>query len=378
MGFIGMIFLLIFLFAYFAKIIWDERKRRNHLRRTRLLEQRHYPDRDRERGRLERLIEQVQGGKIHTEKRRKTIPFTISIIILSGISFGLYIAAEGGEKGTTQAQVSRDVVNEILLAVGGQKEDCDPVHQIERESEMTEAEILTDMAQKTLCLDWYTEAPDGKSERVKYYVEQITARLEAQEGQALSTEVGERRRTESENLIYQENVKLLDGIENSKVPKDATREEVEKGTVKPLAVSGETYLLEYALRWQCYVIQPAFPMLRQMAKAAEDAAISLAAESFRAVEMMEAAGWAFAHYSCLMRFRDTGESKADCCYWIAKLFCVIAEHLPADCTDLIAHCKLMAYAFCQKGMEYLNTLEEANDHGDELKELYETVKLRIA
>ena len=269
-------------------------------------------------------------------------------------------------------------VNEILLAAGGKKEDCDPVHQIERKSEMTEEDILTDIAEKTLYLDWYKDAPNEQREREKYYVEQVEKLFGGQEGQTLQKEVGERRRTESENLIYQENTEVLNKIENSKVPEGATREEVENGTVKPLAVSGDTYLLEYALRWQCYMIHPGFPMLRQMAKAAEDAAISLAAESFRAVEMMEAAGWAFAHYSCLMRFRDTGESKADCCYWIAKLFCVIAEHLPGDCTDLIEHCKLMAYAFCQKGMEYLNASDEENDHEDELKDLYETMKLRIA
>ena len=55
---------------------------------------------------------------------------------------------------------------------------------------------MTDIAEKTLYLDWYKDAPNEQREREKYYVEQVEKLFGGQEGQTLQKEVGERRRTE--------------------------------------------------------------------------------------------------------------------------------------------------------------------------------------
>lgn len=369
---------IILLFACFWKVYCNEKNRNVNRRQTDYLKARHYGEEDREEKRQERLSRLIQEGKAYTEKRRKLRTLFIIVILMAGITVSFSLMTESGEEDIQQECLFESMKTALLLAAGGVEGSCDPIRYIDRKGKMTEWEIATQFAKENLFFDWYGEAPKGLSEKRKYYADKCGSVLGQLDSNIVHEEVGEKEISREEKAAYGENIKLLDKIEESKVPEGYTRNDVEMGRVKPLTVSVDTYLWEYKLRWQCYKVKPAVPMLQQMARAAEDSVILLAEDSYRLMEMIEMAGSALADYFCLMRFGESGESRADCCYWVAKLFCVIADHLPAEWTELIDHCELMSYTFCEKGVIYLNIAGEENDHEDNLRELYHTMDMRTA
>ena len=378
MRFILMGLQIILLFAHFWKVYSNDKKRKANRRQIDLLKIRHYEEADREERRLKRLDRLIQDGKAYTAKRRRLLPVFIIVILMNGITLWFCLTTEHGNGASQPQSLSEGMKNALLLAAGGVEESCDPLRYIDREDKMTEKEIVTEYAKENLFFDWYGNVPNGLSVKRKYYAEKCGSVLEQLDNSLLHEEAGEKEISSEEEAAYGENIKYLDKIEESKVPEGSTRADVEGGKVKPLTVSVDTYLWEYMLRRQCYVITPAVPMLQQMARAAEDSVILLAEDPYRVVEMIEMAGSALTDYFCLMRFHESGESRADCCYWMAKLFCVTAEHLPAEWTELIDHCELMAYTFCERGVAYLNILDVENDHEKDLWQLYHTMNVRTA
>lgn len=324
---------------------------------------------------IKSIIRRLGWEKKKYESRYKKC-FMAAIFLEVCVGVVAYVEISDG-KNISLKKTSQDVLDEIFLSAGGVKENYDPAIIINSNNGRTEEEIVTEFFKDKLFFSWYEESSRIGCEKKRFYVEQIEYFMEKEENQISKMNDGIGRMEKPEEEIYDENIKQLDKIENSKVPIGYTREDVEMGRVMPLALNADTYLWEYELRWTCYGIRPSIPMLQQTAKAAEDATISLSNDIYRVVEMVEYAGYAVIHYLCLTRFDEAKESKADCCYWIAKLFCVLSEHLPKEWGDMMEHCVLMSYAFCEKGVDYVNTLKEKNDHENDLIQLREKMDLEI-
>lgn len=339
------------------------------------LERKTYLNEDKEENRKKKIRELKRERRKCREKRSNCFVFAIVFEVCAILMF--IVKIKSGEDSFLN-KTSQDMVNEIFLAAGGMEGNYDPGQIINIENERTEEEAVTALFKDGLFFSLYEEAPKTKSGRRQFYVNFVDGLMDEKEKQILIMDFGISRTEKTEDEIYDENIKQLDEIENSKVPIEYTREDVEKGLVMPLTVSVDVYLWEYEIRWQCYIIKPTISMLQQTAKAAEDAAILLSVEYHRVTEMVEYAGYAFTHYLCLARFDGAGESKADCCYWIAKLFCVLSESLPKEWENMIEHCKLMSFAFCEKGVDYLDTLEEKNDHENDLLLLRDEMDLQTA
>lgn len=317
--------------------------------------------------------------RLRRERRnftKKCLKYFICAMVygLSAISLLVIKVKSGGD--SSPVKTSQDMLNEIFSAAGGVVGNCDPTQIINAENKRTEEEVVTALFKEGLFFSLYEEAPKTKSERKQIYVKFVDDLMGAKGTNNLIMDNGISRTEKTGSVIYSENIEQLDKIENSKVPAGYTREDVEKGLVMPLTVGADIYLWEYELRWQCYVINPTNSMLQQTAKAAEDAAILLSTDDSRVVEMVECAGYAVTHYLCLARFDWAGESKADCCYWMAKLFCILSESLPKEWEDMIEHCKLMSFAFCEKGVDFLLMLDEKNDHENELLQLRDKMDLQ--
>ena len=125
-----------------------------------------------------------------------------------------------------------------------------------------------------------------------------------------------------------------------------------------------------------YNIKPDPSMLQQASKASADAAIGLSADSGAIETTVKQAGLAVNGYLCLMRYEHAGESKADCCFWIAKILRILSETMPKEWEGLVEHCEMLSYAFCELGVRYLDELNEKNNHAGELQLLHEEMDVR--
>ena len=70
-----------------------------------------------------------------------------------------------------------------------------------------------------------------------------------------------------------------------------------------------------------------------------------------------------------MFYISAGESKADCCYWIAKIFYDLAQEMPAEYAEYAEHCNLMAYTFAEKGLTYESADYQKDDHISDMIEI---------
>lgn len=367
--------LIVLLFGFFLIGCFFKCKERKLYYQIQKLERKTYLNEDKEENRKKKIRELKRERRSCREKHINCFLFAIVFEVCAILMF--IVKIKSGEDSLLK-KTSQDIVNEIFLAAGGIEGNCDPGQIINIENERTEEEAVTALFKDRLFFSLYEEASKTKSGKRQFYVNFVDGLMDEKEKQISIMDLGISRTEKTEDEIYDENIKQLDEIENSKVPIEYTREDVEKGLVMPLTVSVDVYLWEYEMRWQCYIIKPTISMLQQTAKAAEDATILLSDEYYRVTEMVEYAGYAVTHYLCLTRFDGAGESKADCCYWIAKLFCVLSESLPKEWVNMIEHCKLMSFAFCEKGVDYLNTLEEKNDHENDLLRLRDEMDLQTA
>lgn len=86
-------------------------------------------------------------------------------------------------------------------------------------------------------------------------------------------------------------------------------------------------------------------------------------------EIIEYALYGIQGYVALLLYASSGESQADCCYWIAKTFYDLAQNMPKEYGEYVEHCYLMAYTFAEKGLSYQNADEQIDHHISEIKKI---------
>ncbi len=168
-----------------------------------------------------------------------------------------------------------------------------------------------------------------------------------------------------EKDAYDAYVARQNEIDLAKVPAGATLEQVRQGKVLPRKLTVDEYKEEYGLWEKRYSLYPTAANLQQAARSAVDVQTTMMKYSEYEDnwdEIIEYAMHGIQFYMALMLYASAGESKADCCYWIAKIFYDLAEKMPAEYAEYVEHCYLMAYTFAQKGLSYKSVNQQADDH----------------
>lgn len=221
-------------------------------------------------------------------------------------------------------------------------------------------EKVGNICNNVLFSPWEGEAESREKE---YYRERLDEILE---GRAPISDKPEEALTEEEKMAYDVYLSQLEIIEQMKVPEGASLEDVQTGKVSPLMLDAGTYKEEYQLRDKCYLLCPMAENLQQKARAALDVQTAMVRylEEYGDEwdEIIEYALYGIEGYLSLFFFASSRESKADCCYWIAKTFYDLAEKMPDKYKNHVRHCYLMAYTFAEKGLCYKNMGSQEDDH----------------
>lgn len=172
---------------------------------------------------------------------------------------------------------------------------------------------------------------------------------------------------------YEEDRKKLAAIDEQKVPEGATLEQVRSGEIAALVLDVQIYKEEYRLWNNCYIFCPTAASLQQMGRSALDVQTMMMRYDEYQDDwdvIIEYAGYGIQDYNDLLYYESASESKADCCYWIAKTFYDLAQNMPDEYSIYNEHCYLMAFAFAEKGISYSNAGNAEDDH------ILELIKIR--
>lgn len=231
-----------------------------------------------------------------------------------------------------------------------------PMDRLAQNTAMKVSEIFKDY----LFFPWFEEE-EGRTK--ESYSEKVDKLLEGCE--PVSDVLAKKPEEEKESKAYDAYVSRQREIDQAKVPEGATLEQVQRGEVLPKELTVDEYIEEYSLWEKRYLLYPIAANLQQMARTAVDVQTTMMKYSEYEDdwdEIIEYAMNGIQLYLALMFYKSSGESKADCCYWIAKTFCDLAQKMPAEYAGYIEHCYLMAYTFAEKGLSYENTDQQVDDH----------------
>ncbi len=223
---------------------------------------------------------------------------------------------------------------------------------------------------KTLFIDylffsWY----GGEKEK---YVENVRGLFD---GKELVADAQEENLEGEDKDIYAAYVKRQNEIDLKRVPDGATLEQVWKGEVMAEKLTVDEYQEEYELWSRRCELCPTAACQQQMGRTAVDVQTTMMAYPEYEDEwdvIIEYAMRGIQAYLALMFYISADESKADCCYWIAKVFYDLAEKLSAmsaeidESADYAEHCYLMAYAFAEVGLGYESVDQRTDDHIDQM------------
>lgn len=345
------------LFADWGMFFWCQGKKLP--RKIMSLRKKYCTDKQKEREKNAQKQELKKRGKRY--KTCKNICFIFSVFVFSvTIILGI---------GNIVAKIVKPIVvknkmDAMLADMGGEMKRFNLPEILNSEREMEDD--VEELFHALPCWELYGVSSESKEEKRKSYVDAISERIDHNENWALKKYVAMNPETEKESEKYEKNKELLDAMELDRVPKGYCLKDVQEGKIPPLPITAETSMREAKMRWENYYIKPDVYMLQQASKASADAAIGFSRES-GAIEMaVKYGGYAVNGYLCLMRYEHAGESKADCCFWIAKILRILSETMPEEWEGLVEHCEMLSYAFCELGVRYLDELNEKNDHVQEL------------
>ena len=303
-------------------------------------------------------------------RKCKKVCFVVSVFVFS-ITVVLLI-------GNIMANIIKPIIiqnkiNAMLIEMGGKVESFKgvEVHDTDHDKKDVVEELLSAMP----CWELYKNCPESGINKRQSYVDALCEELDNKENWTLEKYVCIDPEDERESNAYAKNIELLGKMELDRVPEGYSLEDVQQGKVAPLPVAADTAMREADMRWENYYIKPDASMLKQASKASADAAIGFSEDSSVIEIAVKYAAYAVNGYLGLMRYEGAGESKADCCFWIAKVFRIISGSMPKEWVELVEHCEMLSYAFCELGVRYLSELNEKNDHADELLQLREEMDI---
>lgn len=290
--------------------------------------------------------------------------FWITVILLIGNKIVMLV----------KPVVIQNQVDTMLMDMGVKIRSFNPIESL-NSGRKTE-DVVENLFSALPCWELYNVNSESKEKKRQSYVDAISEEIGSKENWTLEKYVVINPEDEKESEKYKKNKELLDAMELDRVPEGYSLEDVQKGEIPPLPITADTSMREANMRWENYYIKPDVFMLQQASKASADTAIGFS-ENGGLIEMtVKHAGYAVNGYLCLMRYECAGESKADCCFWIAKILRILSDTMPKEWEGLVEHCEMLSYAFCELGVRYLDELNETNDHIDELLLLREEMDVR--
>lgn len=292
------------------------------------------------------------------------IVFSITVILLIGNIIKIIV----------RPIVIQNKVDAMLTEMGGKNESFKLLE--EHNSYRETKDVIEALFGTMPCRELFKGCSGSGINKRQSYVDAVSEEIDDKENLTLENYVVINPENEKESETYKKNKELLDTMELNRVPEGYSLEDVQQGKIAPLPVTADTSMREADMRWENYYIKPDVSMLQQASKASADAAIGLSKDSGVIEITVKYAVYAVNGYLCLMRYERAGESKADCCFWIAKTFRILSETLPEEWVELVEHCEMLSYAFCELGVRYLNELNEKNDHAGELLLLREEMDVR--
>lgn len=270
--------------------------------------------------------------------------FIFVVIIFLAI---LSLINAGGEKDDEESVIAQ------IKSVKG--EEIFDIKQICQTQQKTQSDRVEENYYEYLNYLWYEELGNSKEK----YLAKVKEWLEG--GEITGDSLEEMLEGESKEE-YKNMEQLLQSIENQKLSKDGIKKAVWDGTGYLNQLSVDVYKREYKLRWKCFIICPTAAMLQQAARAALDVETVEIKDSAEWDVVTEYAGYGIQGYVSLMFYTLSGESKADCCYWIAKTYKDLAENTPEEYKQYEQHCYLMAYAFAAAGEDYAGIDSKESHH----------------
>ncbi len=270
--------------------------------------------------------------------------------------------------------IVRDKIEAVVVDIGGEIARINLLETFSGDQgiEETVEELFSEMP----CWELYHDNSKSGEKKRQAYVDAVSKKISDKGNWISENYVVIDPRGKNERELYDANKETLDEMESKRVGEGCKLEDVQQGKVPPLHISGDTAKIEADMRWQNYVIKPEVSMLQQASKASADAAIGFSEDSSLIEMTVRYAVYAVNGYLLLMRYEIAGESKADCCFWIAKIFRILSDTLPEEWEGLVEHCEMLSYAFCEIGVSYLEQLDEKNDHANELLRLHDEMDAR--
>lgn len=279
------------------------------------------------------------------KKTNKLIKLIIIIIVILSICLIILLFIHTkGYKAIVIAQIKAK----------NREENFDPKLICEQEQKIPEDEAEQNYCELLNYL-WFEEVGNSKDK----YIEKVNEWLN---GKETVTDSSIDRLEEKQKNKYDENIRKLAEIESSKMPKKSAEDGIGDGKDKLKQLTAEEYRKEYLLRMECFDICPTAAMLQQASRAALDVETVAIKDSAAWDVVTEYAGHGIQGYASLMFYVSSGESKADCCYWIAKTYKDLAENSPDEYEQYEQHCYLMAYAFAVVGEGYARVESKESHH----------------
>lgn len=273
-----------------------------------------------------------------------------------------------------KSAVMQNKLDAMLAEMGGEMGTFNPLEALDADREPKD--VAEELFRAMPCWELYHADFESREKKQQAYVKALSEEFDNQESSALEEHGGMEPENEKVREKYKKNKELLDAMELDRVPEGHSLKDVQEGKIPPLPITADTAMREADMRWENYYIKPDVSMLQQASKASADAAIGFSKDVGVIEMVVKYAGCAVNGYLSLMRYECAGESKADCCFWIAKIFRILSETMPGEWEESVEHCEMLSYAFCEMGVRYLDELDEKNDHADELRLLREEMGVR--
>ena len=326
------------------------------------LRKKYCPDKHKESEKNARKQKLKKKGKRY--KACKNICFVFSVVVFGATAMAVFV----------KPIVMQNKVDKMLTDLGGEMTRFNLLEASDGDKEIED--VVEEMFHVLPCWELYNVDFESSEKKRQSYVDAISEETGDKENQVLEEYVMINPKDEKASEIYQKNNAALRKIELDRVSVGSSLEAVQKGIIPPNPAKTYTSMQEAKMRWKNYYIKPDPSMLQQASKASADAAIGLSADSGAIETTVKQAGLAVNGYLCLMRYEHAGESKADCCFWIAKILRILSETMPKEWEGLVEHCEMLSYAFCELGVRYLDELNEKNNHAGELRLLHEEMDVR--
>ncbi len=297
------------------------------------------------------------------EKVKKIITYILVVdLALSVIYIGVFSVINMNRIGTDLTEKTEVEVVTI-----------DPKSSLAQDNE----EKIESLFEKDLYFSWYEYRGENPEEYYRMKVDEML------EGKEPMYDVAGKVLEGDQKAAYDSYVDQIEEIDKEKVPdepQNATLEQVRRGEIRQEELSSYLYVEEYGLWKKRYLLWPTADNLQQTGRSALDVQTTMIKHpeyEDNWDEIIEYAVYGIQSYLALIFYISSDESKADCCYWIAKTYYDLAQKMPDEFDGYDEHCYWMAYTFAQKGVSYISIDDQKDDHSLDLVKIRDNADIAL-